>query len=139
MNKIVIAGRLVRDPELRNTAGGLEVCGFTVAVNRRVKKGEEPVADFIDCTAWGKSGVFVSTWFHKGDGIVVDGRLESSKWQDKEGKNRVSWAVTVDNVEFPQGKKGEGGSSGGYSAPVPDAGAPAGSFTELDDDGSLPF
>lgn len=137
MNKVIIAGRLVRDPELRNTQSGVEVCSFTVAVDRRHKKGEESVTDFIDCTAWRQSGVFVNTYFHKGDGIVVDGRLESDKWQDKDGKNRVSWHVTVDNVEFPQGRK----SDGGYSAPAgaePSAGAA--SFAELSgDDGDLPF
>lgn len=136
MNKIIIAGRLVRDPELRNTQSGLEVCNFTVAVNRRAKKGEEPVADFIDCTAWGKTGVFVSTYFHKGDGIVLDGRMESNKWKDKDGNNRTSWGVNVDGVEFPQGKKGGEASGGGYAEPLE---TPA-EFAEVsDDDGDPPF
>ena len=87
---------------------GTEVCNFTVAVDRRVKKGEDKACDFIDCTAWSKTGAFVSGYFHKGDGITVDGRLESRKWTDNDGKNRVSWGVTVDNVEFPLGK-GKGG------------------------------
>lgn len=108
MNKIVLAGRMVKDPELRTINTGMEVCNFTIAVDRRVKKGAEKQADFIDCTAWDKSGVFVSTYFHKGDGITLEGRLESRKWADNDGKNRVSWGVTVDNVEFPLGK-GKGG------------------------------
>lgn len=109
MNKVILCGRMVRDPELKTTNSGMEVCNFTVAVDRRAKKGEEKIADFVDCTAWGKSGVFVSTYFHKGDGITVDGRLESRKWMDNDGKNRVSWCVTCDNVEFPLGKSGQSG------------------------------
>lgn len=105
MNKIIISGRLVKDPELRTTTSGTEVCNFTVAVDRRIKKGEEKQADFIDCTAWGKSGVFVSTYFHKGDGIEVEGRFESRKYADRDGNNRTAWGVTCDNVQFPVGGK----------------------------------
>lgn len=134
MNKIVIAGRLVRDPELRATNNGTEVCNFTVAVDRRVKKGEEKLADFVECTAWGKSGVFVSTYFKKGEGITLDGRLESRKYVDKDGNNRVAWGVTCDNVEFALGK-GSGG--GGGSNGTPYAGQ---SYTELlESDEDLPF
>ena len=104
MNKIVICGRLAKEPELRTTSSGTEVCGFTVAVDRRIKKNDEKGTDFIDCTAWGKTGVFVNTYFHKGDGITVEGRMESQKWVDNDGKNRVSWGVTCDNVEFSLGK-----------------------------------
>lgn len=106
MNKIVICGRLTRQPELKTINTGTEVCNFTVAVDRRIKKGEEKIADFIDCTAWGKTGAFVSSYFGKGDGITIDGRLESRKWVDTDGKNRVSWGVTADNIEFALGKGG---------------------------------
>lgn len=101
MNKVILMGRLVRDPELKTGQSGTEFCSFTVAVDRRAKKGEEKASDFIDCTAFGKTGVFVSTYFHKGDGIALEGRMESRKWQDKDGNNRVSWSVPVDNVYFP--------------------------------------
>lgn len=128
MNKVILCGRLVRQPELRTTNTGMEVCNFTVAVDRRVKKGDEKQADFIDCTAWGKSGVFVCTYFHKGDGITVEGRLESRKWVDKDGGNRISWGVTCDNVEFALGK------SSGASAPA------SGGFVEVgEDESDLPF
>lgn len=126
MNKIVITGRITKDPELRTTGSGTEVCNFTVAVDRRVKKDAEKVADFIDCVAWGKSGVFVNTYFHKGDGINVEGRLESRKWTDKDGNNRTSWEVICDNVEFPHGKK-SGSATPAEFAPV------------SVDDGELPF
>lgn len=104
MNKIIIAGRLTAAPELRTTGSGTEVCGFVVAVDRRFGKKEERQTDFIPCTAWGKSGVFVNTYFHKGDGITVEGRMESHRWADSDGTNRISWGVTVDNIEFPLGR-----------------------------------
>ena len=106
MNKIIIAGRLTRDPELKTTDSGIEVCNITVAVDRRVTKGKERITDFIDCTAWSKTGVFVNQYFKKGDGIVLDGRLESRKYVDKDGNNRVAWGVNIDSVEFPVGKGG---------------------------------
>ena len=122
MNKIIICGRLTKDPELRTTNSGTEVCGFTVAVDRRIKKNDEKETDFIDCTAWGKTGVFISTYFHKGDGITVEGRMESNKWVDNDGKNRVSWGVTCDNVEFSLGKnkpQGTGPAAGNSGAQQP--------------------
>lgn len=132
MNKIVISGRLTRDPELRSTASGTEVCNFCVAVDRRVKKGEDKQADFIDCAAWGKSGVFVSTYFTKGDGITLDGRMESRKYVDKDGKPRTAWSVTCDNVEFPVGgKSGKHDNQGEPAEPE---------FRPLDgDESDLPF
>lgn len=108
MNKIVITGRITKDPELRTTNSGTDVCNFTVAVDRRFRKDAEKVADFIDCVAWGNTGSFVNKYFKKGDGINVEGRLESRKWQDKDGNNRTSWEVICDNVEFPRGKKSGG-------------------------------
>jgi single-strand DNA-binding protein len=135
MNKIIITGRLVRDPELRTCNNGTEVCNFALAVDRRVKKDQEKKTDFIDCTAWGKTAVFVNTYLHKGDGANVEGRMEGQFWMDHDGKKRVSWSVTVDNIEFPHGRSGSGNNQ---AAPAP---APQG-FAEVDpveDDGELPF
>ena len=101
-----MCGRLARDPELKTTNSGTEVCNITVAVDRRIVKGQEKQTDFIDCSAWGKTGVFVNQYFKKGDGIVLEGRMESRKWVDKDGNNRASWDVNIDRVEFPQGKGG---------------------------------
>ena len=139
MNKICIAGRIVKDPELRTTNSGTEVCGFTVAVDRRIKSGDEKITDFIDCTAWGKTGVFVSTYFHKGDGINLDGRMESRKWADKDGNNRVSWGVTCDNVEFPHGKARAYDSANSAAQNGAAGGGGADGFTDVTDLGDLPF
>ena len=133
MNKIIITGRITKDIEIRNTASGIEVANFTVAVDRRKAKDAEKMCDFVDCVAWGKTCAFVSTYFHKGDGINVEGRLESRKWQDKNGQNRVSWEVQIDNVEFPHGKNVNKGGSGGF---VND---PAQFEPVESDNGELPF
>lgn len=131
MNKIIITGRLTKDPELKNTDTGIELCNFTVAVDRRTKKDAEKQTDFFDCTAWRQSGVFVSKYFKKGDGINIEGRMESRKWVDTDGKNRINWGVTVDNIEFPRGRSN--GSSAGRSD------LPGDDFEEIPVTEELPF
>ena len=163
LNHITLMGRLVRDPELRSTQSGVSVVSFTVAVDRDYsgRDGGEKQTDFIDCSAWRQTGEFVSKYFRKGSMIVVSGRLQSRKWQDKEGNNRVSWEAVADNVYFGENKKdSETGSyqppatgypqSMPYSAPaVPTAytAPPAPRYqqqtfrdiTPAEDDGELPF
>ena len=146
LNRITIMGRLVRDPELRRTQAGVSVCTFTVAVDRDFQSREtsEKQADFIDCVAWRQTAEFVSKYFTKGRMIVVDGSLQSRKWQDKNGQNRVSWEVLADNIYFGDSKR-DGMSGGDYSAPAyggaDNYSAPAagGGFAEIEEDGELPF
>lgn len=105
MNNIVLAGRLTKAPELKTTNSGVDVLPFTIAVNRAyAKSNDEVTADFIPCIAWRKTATFISKYFNKGDGIVIKGRLETRKWVDNNGNNRVSYEVIVENTEFPQGK-----------------------------------
>lgn len=105
MNNIVLAGRLTKAPELKATNSGVDVLPFTIAVNRAyAKSNDEVTADFIPCVAWRKTATFISKYFNKGDGIVIKGRLETRKWVDNNGNNRVSYEVIVENTEFPQGK-----------------------------------
>ena len=105
MNNIVLAGRLTKAPELKITNSGGDVLPFTIAVNRAyAKSNDEVTADFIPCIAWRKTATFISKYFNKGDGIVIKGRLETRKWVDNNGNNRVSYEVIVENTEFPQGK-----------------------------------
>lgn len=101
MNKIVLMGRLARDPELHNTNNGNAVCNITVAVNRDFGDG----ADFIDCVAWKKTAEMVSKHFHKGSNILIEGSLQSRKFEDKSGNKRVAWEVLIDRVHFVDGKK----------------------------------
>ena len=127
LNHITIMGRLTKDPELRKTQSGVSVVTFAVAVDRDFKNGDEKVTDFIDCTAWRGTADFISKYFGKGRMIVVDGALNSRKWQDKDGNNRVSWEVQAQNVYFADSKRNDDGQS-------------VGQFKEVaEDDGELPF
>lgn len=130
MNKIIITGRIVNDLEIKAVGGGTELCNFTVAVDRRRKDADgNKQTDFFDCTVFGKSAAFLHQYFHKGDGINIEGRMESRTWEDKDGKKRKNWSIMCDNIEFPHGK-----GKGTDSAPA------AQTFTELpSDEGELPF
>ena len=157
LNHIVIMGRLTRDPELRYTQAQVPVASFTVAVDRDFggRDGGEKQTDFIDCSAWRQTGEFVSKYFRKGSMIVVSGRLQSRKWQDRDGNNRTNWEISADSVYFGESRRREDENrdsyGGNYSANSyggnsyesnRSASAPAQSnpFTELgDDDGELPF
>ena len=152
LNHITIMGRLTRDPELRTTQSGVSVTSFTVAVDRDFggRDGGERQTDFIDCAAWRSTGEFVSKYFHKGSMIVVSGRLQSRKWQDRDGNNRTSWEINADNVYFGESRRDGDSSrdsysnntySGSYDSGRSSAPAPASNtFVELDDgDGELPF
>ena len=148
MNRIILMGRLTRDPELRRTQSGLAVTSFTLAVDRPYsgRNGNERQTDFIDCVAWRQTGEFVQKYFTKGQMCLVEGRLQLRDWNDKDGNKRRSAEVVVDNVEFTGSKKESGGSGNsnsyggqdsysGYSTPVSNS-----DFSELDDDDSdLPF
>ncbi len=116
LNHIVIMGRLTRDPELRTTQSGVSVASFTVAVDRDYgsRDGGERQTDFIDVVAWRQTGEFVSKYFHKGSMIVVSGRLQSRKWQDRDGNNRTSWEINADNVYFGE-SRASANNGGSYS------------------------
>ena len=162
LNRIVIMGRLARDPELRHTQSGTPVASFRLAVDRdfKDKNTGERTTDWIDVVAWRGTGEFVSRYFAKGRMAVVEGRLQMREWTDKEGNRRTTAEVVADNVYFGDsrrdtgdtgsyGDRGYGGGSYGGQAGRPaapaapaDYGIPSGSdqFAELaDDDGDLPF
>lgn len=146
LNRILIMGRLTRDPELRYTQQNTPVCSFTVAVDRDFTTNGEKKTDFVDCVAWRAGGEFVSKYFSKGSLIVVEGRLESRQWTDRDGNKRVSWEINVDHSYFGGSKReaGDGGSNSAASSPVqPSPTYPTqGKFTDIDpdeDDGELPF
>ena len=99
MNKIIIKGRLTRDPELKTSQSGTEYCKFSVAVDRRGGKDKEKITDFFDCTAFGNTGVAVSKYFTKGKEILVEGRMESNRVA-KDDTTRTYWGLSVDTFEF---------------------------------------
>lgn len=128
LNHIIIQGRMVRDPEMRRTGSGISVANFTVAVDRDMKGQDgNRETDFFDCVAWRATADFVSKYFHKGSQILVAGRMQSRKWNDKNGQARTSWEVQVDNVYFC-GSKQDNAQQGGYS--VPSYAAPVGGYPE---------
>lgn len=106
LNSIVIQGRIAHTPELRQTQGGTSVLGMSVAVQRSRKDqdGNYPT-DFFECTFWGKLAENAAKFFHKGDQIIVRGRMESRKYEDKNGNKRTAWEVQADGYEFCGPKK----------------------------------
>ena len=108
MNIIAIKGRLVRDPSTKTTTNGVTVCNITVAVDRAYSNGGEKQTDFFDCVFWRQSAEFVSKYFSKGKEIIVQGEMQSRKWQDKDGNNRISWEIQNAHAEFCGGKSDNG-------------------------------
>ena len=155
LNKIVIMGRLTRDPEMRQTGSGTPVTSFSLAVERDYsgRDGGEKQTDFIDVVAWRHTAEFVDKYFAKGDMAAVSGRLQIREWTDREGGKRTTAEVVADNVYFGESKRRDGGDAPRPAAPSASAPAHRGSyggydnvpqggsaFSELDDDdGDLPF
>ena len=121
MNKVILMGRLTRDPEMRQTPNGVAVCSFSIAVNRRFAKEGQQNADFINCTAWRQQAEFICKYFSKGAMIAVVGNLQSRSWENQEGKRQYSTDVVVDEVYFTGTMSDSQGSSEGYYAPQPKA------------------
>ena len=117
MNKVILMGRLTRDPEMRQTPNGVTVCSFSIAVNRRFAKEGQQNADFINCTAWRQQAEFICKYFQKGSMIAVVGNLQSRSWENQEGKRQYSTDVVIDEVYFTGSKGDSQGSSEGYYAP----------------------
>ena len=141
LNRIILMGRLTRDPELRHTQTGTAVASFTLAVDRDFKdrNSGERATDFIDIVAWRQTGEFVSRYFAKGRMAVVEGRLQMRDWTDKDGNKRRSAEVVADNIYFGDSKaaakQSEGNANERDFPPEPQQ-----NYTEQDEeDGELPF
>ena len=133
LNKVFMQGRLVADPELRHTPNGVAVASFRIAVDRDFKdKSGERQADFVNVIAWRATGEFVSKFFSKGRMAIVEGKLQSRNYEDKDGNKRYALEVVADNVYFGDSKRDqEPEKEPEYQPPQ---------FTEYqDDDGDLPF
>ncbi|MEG2000532.1 MAG: single-stranded DNA-binding protein [Evtepia sp.] len=140
LNKILIQGRLTRDPEVRHTQSGTAVTGFTLAVERDFKDREsgEKKADFINVTAWRQTGEFASKYFSKGRMAIVEGSLQMREYIDKSGAKRNAAEVIASNIYFGDSKQDRGQSS----PPEPAAyslNESAGQFAEIPGDSELPF
>lgn len=136
LNKIILMGRLTRDPELRRTQSGTAVAGFSLAVDRDFKSdGGERETDFIDIVAWRNTAEFVSKYFTKGRMAVVEGRLQIRDWTDRDGGKRRSAEVVAENVYFGDSKR----SGSDTSAQVPEPGGQQDFAESGEEDGELPF
>lgn len=139
MNKVIFMGRLTRDPEVRYSQGSepVAVARYTLAVNRRFKRKDEPEADFIPCVAFGRAGEFAEKHFKKGQMVSIIGRLQVRSWEDKEGKKHWTTEVIVEEQYFAESKK-----NSNAAAPKEGGQAPADGFYPINEgveDEDLPF
>jgi len=139
MNKVVLVGRLTRDPDVRYTGEGnsMAVARYTLAVDRRFKREGEPTADFINCVAFGKSAEFVDKYLHKGTKMVVSGRIQTGSYTNKDNQKVYTTDVIIEEQEFAESKSASAGSAGNATSQSGDN-----SFMNVPDDlGSdeLPF
>lgn len=119
INCAVIMGRLVADPELRTTTGGISVTSFCVAVDRNyVKPGEERQADFINVVAWRQTADFVTRYFRKGSMIAVQGSIQTRSYEDRTGAKRTAVEIVADNVSFCGSKSSDSAQGTRFEAPV---------------------
>ena len=145
MNKVILIGRLTKDPEVRNTSSQATVCRFTLAVDRKFKdQNGQRQADFISCVAWRQTANFISTYFHKGSKIAIVGNIQTRSYDDQNGQKRYVTDVVVDEAEFVDSASNGNGSNGtaqrsggnnynngGYSRPsYPDQGSSAGTASQ---------
>lgn len=138
MNKVVLMGRLTRDPEVRYSQGAnsTAVARYSLAVNRRFKREGEPDADFINCVAFGRAAEFAEKYFRQGMRIVISGRIQTGSYTNRDGVKVYTTDVVVEEQEFAESKASDRGAS--YIPPAP---APTGGdgFMNMNEDEELPF
>ncbi len=121
MNKVILMGRLTRDPEVRYSQGASQttVARYSIAVDRRFKREGEPDADFFNCTAFGKQAEFVERYLHKGTKILMSGKVQNDNYTNKDGQMVYSVRIIAEEIEFAESKNaaggGQGTNAGGYS------------------------
>lgn len=141
MNKVLLIGRLTKDPELRYTQSGTAVASFTLAVNRRFSgQNGEREADFINCVAWQKSAEFVANYFRKGQQMALEGRLQVRSYDGNDGQRRWVTEVVAEQIEFVGSKNENGSGRQDYQNNNASAGSSLGLGEEIVfDDNDLPF
>ena len=146
LNKVVLAGRLTADPELKQTQSGISVTSFSLAVNRRYAKDQQQQTDFITVNAWRQTAEFISRYFKKGSALCITGAIQTRSWQDQQGQKRYATEVIADEAMFVDSKSDNQPAANGSFIPgttgyVPDAYAPtaAPKFEEINPDDDLPF
>ena len=136
MNKVILMGRLTKDPVLNQTPQGTAFCRFGMAVQRRFSKDNQ--ADFLNCTAWGKTADFVNNWFSKGSMIAVVGSIQTRTWDGQDGKKQYATEINVEEVYFTGSKNEQTG--GGENEPQGESdGFDSDNFEIVGNDEDLPF
>ena len=140
MNKVILIGRLTRDPEVRYSQGATTtaIARFSLAVDRRFKRDGEPDADFINCVAFGKTGEFIERYGHKGTKFAVEGRIQTGSYTNKDGQKVYTTDVVVEQVEFAESKAA---SDGNNNSTTPKTAFTGDGFMNIPDgiDEELPF
>jgi len=141
MNKVILMGRLTRDPEVRYTqTNNTLVASFSLAVNRRfAKQGEERNADFINIVAWNKTGEFVSKYFKKGQQVAVVGRLQTRTWDDEQGQKHYVTEVVAEEVYFADSKRDGNGEMSAFESTFGESMPNNDEFQISNSDDDLPF
>lgn len=142
MNKVILSGRLVRDPEVRYTGGqNMAIAKFTLAVERRMKKEGEQNADFINCVAFGKTGEFIEKYIRKGYKVFVEGRWQTGSYTNKDGNKVYTHDCAVENIEFVESKNASASGPTRQNVPNPMTNADRDGFMNIPDgiDEELPF
>ena len=121
MNKVILMGRLTRDPEVRYSQGErpTAVARYTLAVNRTFKRAGEPDADFINCVTFGRSAEFAEKYFRQGIRIVVSGRIQTGSYTNRDGQKVYTTDVVVEDQEFAESKSVSDANAGGFRAAAP--------------------
>ena len=152
-NRLILMGRLTRDPELRTTQSGIAMCRFSVAVERAYSRGEEKQTDFFDVTVWRQTAEFVSKYFSKGRMILIEGSIQNNNYTDQNGVKHYATAIMAERVQFCGDKSGVQGqpdyrpsqasvpqrSAAPAQAPQPVELGDLGEFEEILSDGEVPF
>ena len=135
INRVILMGRLTRDPEFRQTTSGIPVCRSTIAVDRPYRKDQDKKADFINVTAWRNTAEFIARYFSKGKMIIVEGSLRNNDYTDNNGVKHYSMDVQAENVSFGESK---GNSDNQQQSGLPN-GLSVDDFEEIISDGETPF
>lgn len=143
MNKIILMGRLTRDPDVRYTQGeqAMAIARFTLAVDRRFKRENEQQADFISCVAFGKTGEFIEKYTHQGIKLVIEGRIQTGSYTNKDGVKVYTTDVVVESCEFAESKAAASRNEGTYQVVRPEPTSEDGFMSIPDgvEDEGLPF
>ena len=134
LNKVIMGGRITTDLELKTTQSGISVTQFNLAVNRKVKQGDEQKTDFFYVTAWKQTAEFIARYFKKGSSICIVGSIQNNSWTDKDGQKRYKMDIVADEAMFVDSKSDSPAPvAPAYAAPVTPH------FEEIKTDEDLPF